>query len=189
MQRATRKGVLQEPLTFHDLSAKSVSASKGIASRNTNVGESMVKKLLAFLFLCFAASAFADTTTVLKCGKAACPQVYYARYYVEHVFPQSIDGNGTVTAYVDSEGLAGYGRGTQRTDSWYIVQWDNTGTLTSAVFSPGGSAYVGLNAYKVPIPENTPGGFTCCQVTNGNQSAYAQYVTNLPYWQGRLVTP
>lgn len=152
-----------------------------------------MKKLLAFLFLCFAASAFADTTTRLKCGQTACPQLYYARYYVEHVFPQSIDGNGTVTAYVDAEGLAGGGRNTLRTDSWYIVQFDNTGTVTSVTYVStgyaGSQAYIGPNGYKVPIPENTPGGFTCCQVTNGNQSAYAQYVTNLPYWQGRLVTP
>lgn len=150
-----------------------------------------MKTLFAILSF-FASVSFADTAVPLSCPKASCPQQSGTTYAHTNAYPQSIDGNGTVTAYVDVVSIAGFGRNGHRADAWYTVQWDNTGALTSVTFDQnGGSGYSyspGPNGFVAPIPE--PGNLTCCTVSNGYQMAYADYVTHgQSYWQTYLDTP
>lgn len=147
----------------------------------------LVVASILFLGLC-ARIAFADTVTRLNCSQASCPQQSGTNYSATNVYPLSIDGNGTVTGYVDVVSIAGFGRNGHRADTWYTVTWDNTGMLVNAVFDQNG----GVGYSYSP----GPGGFyvtpadlearSCCSVTNGYQSSYSKLNGN---WLAYLDTP
>lgn len=134
----------------------------------------MKKFLLMLMLVVCSVSAYADTR--LNCSKDSCPQQAGTIYAATNVYPQSIDGNGTVVGLVDVVSIAGYGRNGHRADTWYTATWDNTGLLVNAVFDQdGGAGY----SYS-PGPKGffvTPAELearTCCSVTNSNQSAYSK---------------